>query len=236
MSEAKTHPDLAANGEPYRSLSVGAILITLLGLLCVLALISPLFWFLPVVTIITAALGLRSLCRNPEKAGRAGLVLAISLAIFFGAWATTRHFSRQWRLFDESREIADEWMDLISKKRLREAHQLSLQPDSRVAADESIDSFYESNSMVQTGLQTLFDVAPLKRMIAQEEHSTFEFVRDVSHERSGTEDALVLRYRVHFTDRREPSSLLVDVRVLRVKSRRSDYREWRIVGAEDANA
>jgi positive regulator of sigma E activity len=235
MSDVAENRDALENVDEYRSLSVGAVVVLVLALFSFVALISPLLWFFPVVAIVVGAAVLGSLARHPEKSGRGTVVFAMTLAIFFGSWAPARHFSRQWHLYGEARVMADEWLDLICKKRLRAAHQLHLRPVRRLEAGQSIDDYYESNTMAQNGMRMLYENQPLSVIIAQEEDPTFEFVAPITHRHDGREDSMILRYIVHYEADDQPVDLPIDVVVV-CQTQPSGRHDWHIAKAENAES
>ena len=65
-----------------------------LGALGFLALLRPVFWIVPLMAIVIGLVSLRSLATHPEQIGRRAVLVGLAVAVFFGAWASTRYFSR----------------------------------------------------------------------------------------------------------------------------------------------
>ncbi len=211
MSEVVDNQESASDVLEYRSLSVLAVTVTVLGVFSAVALVSPLLWVVPLLTIVLAVGALRSLAKNPEKIGRRAVVFAIVLAVFFGAWAPSRYFTRQWWLYAEARARADEWLELVCTNELRKAHQLHVRGSRRVAKGKSVDEFYDKTKAAQSDVYAFFDAGALKIIVAQDGIPTFEFVGNVGHLHTALSDTISLRYLVRYEDNMEPKALPIKV-------------------------
>ncbi len=130
------------DGDGYQRLSRFAIWSIPLGLLSALALVSPLLWFVPVLAIVFALVGLRVIAGSQETTGRTLALLGLGLAVLFGTWGVSWTTARRARLNRQAREYATEWLSLMQQEQYMEAHQLSLDFYSRLPQGSSLAAHY----------------------------------------------------------------------------------------------
>jgi hypothetical protein len=226
----ETVPDLVEGDGRYRSPNLWSVVTVALGGLSLLALIQPVFWLVPLIAIVMGLVSLRSLAAHPEQIGRRAVLIGLALAMFFGAWASTRYFSRQRWLTREARERADLWVELIRTKQLKEAHQWHLRFADRRPPDVSMDDFYSQSARAHTDYWTFFGVEPLQTLAGLPGEPRVEFQRLESYEPSQRFDTVTFRYRILYEKLGREQVLPIRV----VMRRQIDYNtgdyEWYVSG------
>ena len=149
------------NSASYRAISRFAPLSVVFGVASSLALIHPLLWLTPLVTVILAVIGLRQIAGNPELAGRKAILFGLVCGCFFGTLAPVHVLTHNYLLSREARRVATDWLELIRQDRMQEAHQWMLEPsqrkgsflplqehsESKPPADESLNRFLSDTSV-----------------------------------------------------------------------------------------
>lgn len=118
----------------YRPVSGLAVAAVAAGAVAALAVASPFFWFLPLVGIGLACLGLADVRRpGAEKAGRAAALVGLALSVGFGAQALSAAAAA--RYIAASRAVAATrfWLDALREGREGDATSVSL-PEAMAAA------------------------------------------------------------------------------------------------------
>src|SRR5690349_4351543 len=109
----------------YRAISFWAVATLLAGLAAPLALVGPLLWWVPLVTIPLAILAFRQLRQpDPRYVGKTAAVFGICLAALFLPWGVAQRLSRETYLSAEARRFSDEYLQLLLTGQTREAHQI----------------------------------------------------------------------------------------------------------------
>jgi len=126
---------------PLNRAAVGGLVI---GAVSWLAMLHPALWVVPAVGVVLAGAAWYAIERSDRRfrGGRLALI-GLALCVFFMAYAPTRQVTRQQRLYGESERVGREWLTLVCRGQLREAHQLRLRYDLRTAGDQTLDDFYK---------------------------------------------------------------------------------------------
>ncbi len=105
--------DAPADEIQYRSLSALAVVALLLGILSLLALLSPILWIIPACAVAVGALALRAIYQDSQKTGERLAKIGMLLAVTVGLWAASYHFAREWYLFHTAKKFADQWLEVV---------------------------------------------------------------------------------------------------------------------------
>ena len=179
-----TESPAAVERLPLNRAAVGGFAI---GAMSWLAILHPALWVVPAVGIVLAGAAWRSIERSESRyrGGRLALV-GLTLGLFFLAYAPTRQVTRQQRLYGESERVCREWLTLVCRGQLREAHQLRLRYDLRTAGDQTLDDFYKKPEHEQD-LEKFRQDAVVKQL-----WGTAEIVREVSSDNSAPQPVIAL--------------------------------------------
>ncbi len=123
--------DTREPGEPegvvagYRPVSPLAVSAALLGVASTLALVSPLFWVVPIVAAAVSAAALADVGRrHAPKAGRLAALAGLALAIGCGAQAVAAAAAAEWLARGRAAAAAEFWLDTIAAGRLDDARSM----------------------------------------------------------------------------------------------------------------
>ena len=125
------------------------------------------------------------------------------LAVFFGTWAPSRHFSRQAWLVHHARNNAEIFLDLLRQQKLEEAHQLHLHQNQRRESDVSLEEYYGSRPEARTDYDAFFSVPPLDELVPSAATATFSFQGMDAYVHEDYEDTLLLRVLGLFPKKRQ---------------------------------
>lgn len=109
----------------YRPVSRLAVVAAAAGVVASLALVTPLFWILPLVGVALAIAGLADVTRTgAEKAGRSAALLGLALSVGFGAQAVTASLVSRSISGSRVRAVTNVWLDALQENRLPDAQSM----------------------------------------------------------------------------------------------------------------
>lgn len=140
-------PDQPPSVETYRPLSklaVGALLLSLLGLL---SLLTNVLIVLPIVSLVVSVLALRKIAGGEVPlAGATAARLALAMSVFCVATFLGHYVLHRSLLIRGAHQHAAEFFDLLAEGRLFEAHQLMKEQGERQAEGADLDYYYRELS------------------------------------------------------------------------------------------
>ena len=181
----------------YRAISFWAVATLVAGLAAPLALIGPLLWWVPLVTIPLALLAFRQLRQpDPRYVGHTAAVIGVcSAALFFG-WAITQRVSREARLVQEAQKLADDYLELILAGKIPEAHQIQTSAARRQANEANLEAYYEAQVEAGRDFRAFRDNEPVKSLSGQRGKIELQLAEVVRHTTEGLSDYCTLRYEI----------------------------------------
>lgn len=240
MSFASSDPHVSSLDEKpltgYRGISVAAVLTLVLGSASALALVHPLLWVLPPLTVAVAVVALRAIDAEGSMLTGRGLALAgMSLALVFGLWAPARVLSRQWQLYRQARVFADEWFELVRTGKLPEAHQLSLPHADRQLPGTLLSSVYEKSLDAGAKLKSFYEEKPAKTIAALGDRATYRFRAGAGiAPREFITEHIALDYVVTYEEDGREKTLPVRIVLDRDEGDNGRFR-WRVRAINDPN-
>ena len=125
-------PDDAGPAADYRPVSAAAVVAALVGLVSVLALVSPVLWVLPLVGVAVSIVALADVGRpGAPKAGRLAALAGLGLSLGFGAQAVAAAAATEWLARGRVEAATRFWLESIAAGRLDDARSMC---DADVAA------------------------------------------------------------------------------------------------------
>ncbi len=233
----------------YRRPSVQAILALILGVLSPTALIHPMYWIVPVVAAAIALIALRRIATSDgQLTGRGIALVALLLAMLFGAWAPSRLFSRQATLYREARQYSQAWLDLVLAGRLYEAYELHLQSASRHPPGTDFEKIYgefnlpleapvntplggfPSTEQPREALRHFFSMPPLDRVVAigSRGKARFDSNDQLHHDERSQSDLILQTYSITYDDNGENQGFQIVVAMRRVAAGDSTDALWHV--------
>ena len=138
----------------YPPMSGKGLLGMVLGFASCLALVSPLFWFLPLIGAVVSVVALREV--HVSAVPRRGATVArigLALAVLFGSAGLSRQASHLWWVRREARQFGALWFQLLTNDQPQKAYQLLLRPAVRQPLDENLWEYYERLAEARSGLE-----------------------------------------------------------------------------------
>lgn len=196
-----TNLSLASPSEPeltqYRAISFWSVATLLAGLAAPLALIGPLLWWVPLVTIPLAGLAFRQLNQpDPRYVGKTAAVCGMCFAALFFAWAIAQRISREARVTHEATQLATDWLQLVLAGKVHEAHQIQTPATRRQGGEINLDAYYEAQAEASRDLATFRTNEPIKSLLGQQDKIKVQFAEVVRHTVEGLSDYFTLRYEI----------------------------------------
>ena len=119
---------------PVSSLAVAALII---GCVSALALVSPVFWVVPLVGVALAVVAVRDVSRSGvAKAGGLAAVAGLALALGFGAQAVTAAATARWLAAARAEAAAGFWLEAVCDGRSDDARSMC-GPDAAAHVDDA---------------------------------------------------------------------------------------------------
>lgn len=181
----------------YRAISFWSVATMLSGLAAPLALVGPLLWWVPLVTIPLALLAFRQLNQpDPRYVGKTAAVCGMCFAALFFGWAITQRMSREARVTHEAKLLADDWLQLIQSGKIHEAHQIQSPASRRQGNEIDLTAYYEAQAEAGRELATFRNTEPIKSLSGQQDKIQVQFAEVARHTVEGLSDYVTLRYEV----------------------------------------
>jgi hypothetical protein len=181
----------------YRAISFWSVATLLAGLAAPLALIGPLLWWVPLVTVPLALLAFRQLNQpDPRYVGKTAAICGMCFAALFFGWAITQRISREARVKQAAAELADDWLQLILAGKLHEAHQVQSPATRRQPANMNLTAYYEAQIEAGRDLETFQKSEPVKSLLGQQDKIKVQPVEVTRHTVDGLTDYFTLRSEI----------------------------------------
>jgi len=117
--------DAAAELPGERPVSGLAVASVLLGCVAALALVSPVFWVVPLVGVVVAAAAVRDVFRTGvAKAGGFAAVVGLALSLGFGTQAVAAAGAARWLAAARAHAAADFWIETLCAGRTEDARSM----------------------------------------------------------------------------------------------------------------
>lgn len=215
--------------EQYRALCLPALLALLSGLASPLVFVSYVFWTLPLLAIVLGAYGLRQIRRYaPTLTGRTAALCGIVLALFFGTAGVAYDTAHRLSLESEARRVAEYWVNLLRTGKLREAHQLTLDPGSRALPQSDLEAVYVEREELGTNFTT-FETADMVKRIVETPQSAAISLWELKNLREGemSTSAMADFLVAHAADQSD-KDYLFELVLYRLKNEKGDIT-WRVL-------
>ena len=120
--DAESTSDVATEVSGYRPVSSLAVAALFVGCVSALALVSPVFWVVPLVGVAVALVAVRDVTRSGvAKAGGLAAVAGLALSLGFGAQAVTAAATARWLAASRAEAAAGFWLEALCDGRTDDA-------------------------------------------------------------------------------------------------------------------
>jgi len=190
-----------ADSKQYRAVSAFAIAGLLVGLLSLLALVSPLLWALAIVGVLVNFKALERIKKNApallgRKAALAGLALStIGLTAAPADWIVYRSLVRQ-----EARQFAEMWFDYLRADQPQKAYQLTASPTTRDAIDDNLWDLYREGGDGRNMLRSYVHSPEIRTLLALGDKATVRYYATESQWSDSERDRVYQTYAVTYAD------------------------------------
>jgi hypothetical protein len=139
----RVDPDGLDPSPEYRPVSTLAVVGLLTGLASVLAFVHPLLWTVPAIGVVLSANALHRLgTAVPVQIGRRAALIGLTLSLLFGTSAVARWTIFRWQVRVETLQAGKQWFEALREGDPYKAHELTLDPDSRLKPDDDFGVRY----------------------------------------------------------------------------------------------
>ena len=226
-SEA-TSPD--SGDFSYRPFSKLAIIGLLLGLLSVVAFVSPVLWIVPLVAM-GVSLAVWNRARRGEVAGLWLAIIGMVMAAFWGACAVGYHQVRLSTLKSSTQDYAQNWLQMVNDGNVDKAFQYSMatRGDTKLPA-ETYQEYYDDDPARREALDALLELAPMRDLVTHDGELVWQRSA-VKH--CGKITACVLhRFQFNYQAAGQPVQRPIAVYVLGELNKSKDTMEWFVLEVE----
>lgn len=123
--DAESMSGAATEVSGYRPVSSLAVAALIVGCVSALALVSPVFWVVPLVGVALAVVAVRDVTRSGvAKAGGLAAVAGLALSLGFGAQAATAAATARWLAASRAEAAAEFWLEALCDGRTDDARSM----------------------------------------------------------------------------------------------------------------
>ena len=168
--------------------------------------------------------------------GRTPALVALGVALLFGAWSVTRLAATRVIIPWQSRRFASDWLVLVREGRLYQAHQETKAPIDRLPADVDLRQFYMTDSFAKEDYDKFLSQPALRALVKIPPAAQVQAVSTVSLEIRGRESLCLLDLEIA-NPRGAPQRLIVRMTVERlVGAAGESLLQWRVRDVRLANS
>ncbi len=130
----------------YRSVSIAAVVSTILALISPAALLHPALWLIPALAVLLGAVAWLGIKRSPGRVGRTAAVFGCVVGAFVVSAAVAERTVYRHCLAAECGQFGRQWFAYLADQSPHKAHALTLAPQYRpgLVRDEVVWEFYRA--------------------------------------------------------------------------------------------
>jgi hypothetical protein len=219
----------------YRAISSKSVLGLLLGFAAPLALLSPLFWVVPLAGIAACALALREIhAEGRHVTGRNSALAGLALSLVFGVASISMFVSHRWWTQREAQAIAQLWFDLLLDGQPHKAYQFTEIPAARQPLDDALWEHYRTTTGARESLQRFVAEPLVRALLALDGTAQVRFWNTESQQRLKgpliypASELIRLEYAITFGQEPQKTTFFARVALHRTIDSQSGAVGWRI--------
>ncbi len=169
MQEVSPLPSLeeADDLKEYCPVSQAAVAGLLLGAASALALVSPLWLWIPLVGAWTSWRALAAISdQNPPPLGRKAAWIGLALAVSFGCGSAANQVLSRWFFRQEARQIALQWFTHLQNREPHDAFELARDGDIRQSLKQTLEEYYVTHEYDRLKLGAFVAQPPVQVLLA----------------------------------------------------------------------
>jgi hypothetical protein len=218
----------------YRPLCALAVVAMLVGLLSVLAIFAPMFWFLPVLGIVLSAVSLRRIAASePPLVGRGAALAGLGLSLAFAVAAPTDLLYYRWNLRQEARQFGILFFDYLAEGKPELACQLFESPAARQPLDDKVWNAYAEGSDGRTMLEGIVGQRAIHALLLLRTGARVRYYDTDAQSTANDRDCVVQSFAVTFDSKGEQQTFFVRLSMERSQMEGQRRAFWRVKAAED---
>lgn len=222
--------------EPYRAVSLHAVLSLACGLAGPLVFVSPLGWLAAWAGVILAAAALRRIARNaPHLSGRKAAMTGLVLSALFAAAGPVEWVVYRQRVSAEAVQFSEFWFDFLREDQPQKAFQLTLHPHLRQPLDASLWEFYAQGPRWRNELDDYVTQPTVRTLLALGPRAEVRFYQIDEQDRERDHDLVSPVFAVTFDEAGRKKTFFVRLKLERMRltmrdaqKRKIAFADWRI--------
>ena len=220
----------------YAKVSRKSILSAVLGVASLLALVSPLFWVIPLIGIALSIAALSEIrASGGPLLGQTAARVGLALALLFGTAGVSRQTTHRWWLERDSRQIGQLWFQLLSEDQPQKAYQLNMRPLSQQPLDSDLWEYYRNVPKSGNGLKQFVENPFVRTLLALKGKAKVSYWATEQYDRfegplmAPTRERIGQLFAVTYTDKGRKTTFFARLDIDRVVDAETREVGWRIV-------
>lgn len=217
----------------YRSVSVSAVISTVLAALSPAALLHPALWMIPAAAFLLGSVAWLQINRQPGRIGRTPAAIGCLVGGFVLAMAVADRLMYRHCLFAEAGGFGRQWFSYLADQSPQKAHALTLPPQYRpgLVRDEVVWEFYRSGPQWRRELDAYLKDRLVRVLLALGRSATVRFLGCEEFGPSGDHLAAYPLFAVTFGDGEQKTTFFVRMTIEK-QTHGAQKGAWRVLRAE----
>lgn len=217
----------------YRSVSVSAVISSLLAALSPAALLHPVLWLIPAAAFLLGAVAWRRIHQGQTRIGRAAAVFGCLVGACVLAMAVAERSVYRHCLFAEAGDFGRQWFAFLADQSPQKAHALTLPPQYRpgLARDEVVWEFYRAGPQWRRELDAYLKDRLVRALLALGRSATVRFLGCEGFGPSGDHLAVYPLFAVTFGDGEQKTTFFVRMTIEK-QTHGAQKGAWRVLRTE----
>lgn len=219
--------------QQYRELSTMAVVSLLLGIGSATALLTPAFWFVPVIGVVLSLVALQRVAHfAPALIGRKAALWGLALSLGFLVAGVTSWTAYRAMLREEAATFGQLWFAEILADRPQVAMQLMEAPSQRRPLDESLWKLYAPGTEPRESLEQFVARKDIRTLLAVAGKARVRYFATERHDDLMGNDIVVQTYAVTFeNDEGELQTFFVELTLMRSQETPPGRSFWTVRSA-----
>jgi len=221
----------------YPKVSARSVVGLLLGVTSPLALVSPLFWVIPLVGVVVCGLALRQVRTSGRPvSGRTAALVGLALALFCGTAGLSKQASHSWSVRREARLFCRQWFELLAQGQPQKAYQLIEAPGAQQPLDDGLWEHYRKLPEARAGLQQFVQNPLVRALLALEDRAQIGYwkterqIRLVGPLFAPIKERISQFYSVTYSNGHHRTTFFARLATVRTVDRETGRAGWQVVG------